>query len=139
MLGAALALDAVVPHAALGAHAAEPGARVGALEVLAHEVGRAVGVPLALGAAVLAKVAELTRAEGRVAVARRRAVGVRAAWARVARVHTLLLRVAAARVFRVRNILMAKTIQTLKIIVLTLVRKLFFLPSGDPFSGFSVV
>ena len=59
VLSPALALDAVVPHAALGAHAAEAGARVGALEVLAHEAGRAVGVPLALGPAVFAKVPEL--------------------------------------------------------------------------------
>ena len=44
----AAALDAVVLDLARGPHAAEPGARVSALEVLAHQVGGAVRVAFAL-------------------------------------------------------------------------------------------
>ena len=44
----AAALDPVVLDLARGPHAAEPGARVSALEVLAHQVGGAVRVALAL-------------------------------------------------------------------------------------------
>ena len=97
VVGPAAALDLVVPDLARRPHAAEPGARVSALEVLAHEVGGAVGVALALWSAWVAKVSELAGAERRVLVAGGGAVGVRAARVRVARVHAPpLLRVAAA-------------------------------------------
>ena len=80
-----------------GADAAEPRAGVGALQVLAHQVGGAVGVALALRSAGVSKVAELAGAEGGVLVAGGGAVGVRPARVRLARVHALLLRVAAGK------------------------------------------